>query len=67
MCGNLIVGGFRYVLRRILRRAVRFSSEKLNGRPGMFASLVNVVVENLVSRDSRVTVWFICWSFVSYA
>ncbi|XP_062502004.1 alanine--tRNA ligase, cytoplasmic-like [Corticium candelabrum] len=47
--------GRGYVLRRILRRAVRFSSEKLNGRPGMFASLVNVVVENLGSAFPEIT------------
>lgn len=39
-----------YVLRRILRRAVRYGTEKLNAKPGMFASLVDVVVESLVSR-----------------
>lgn len=39
-----------YVLRRILRRAVRYGAEKLNAKPGMFASLVDVVVESLVSR-----------------
>ena len=37
-----------YVLRRILRRAVRFSSEKLQAPPGFLASLVSVVVETLV-------------------
>ncbi|KAJ2953574.1 hypothetical protein O0L34_g1178 [Tuta absoluta] len=39
--------GRGYVLRRILRRAVRFASEKLNAKPGFFASLVNTVVEIL--------------------
>jgi alanyl-tRNA synthetase len=39
--------GRGYVLRRILRRAVRFSSEKLNGQPGMFGSLVEVVIKIL--------------------
>ena len=38
----------RYVLRRILRRAVRFVSEKLHAPPGFLASLVSVVVETLV-------------------
>ncbi|XP_014616197.1 PREDICTED: alanine--tRNA ligase, cytoplasmic isoform X3 [Polistes canadensis] len=39
--------GRGYVLRRILRRAVRYATEKLNAKPGFFASLVNVVVELL--------------------
>lgn len=38
--------GRGYVLRRILRRAVRYI-EKLGGKPGDFASLVNVVVSLL--------------------
>ena len=39
--------GRGYVLRRILRRAVRYSNEKLNAKPGMFASLVPTVIEIL--------------------
>ncbi|KAK4319716.1 hypothetical protein Pmani_009373 [Petrolisthes manimaculis] len=39
--------GRGYVLRRILRRGVRYASEKLGMKPGMFASLVDVVVELL--------------------
>lgn len=39
--------GRGYVLRRILRRAVRYATEKLNGKPGFFATLVNVVVDLL--------------------
>lgn len=39
--------GRGYVLRRILRRAVRYASEKLNAKPGFFASLVHTVVEIL--------------------
>ncbi|XP_013181141.1 PREDICTED: alanine--tRNA ligase, cytoplasmic [Papilio xuthus] len=39
--------GRGYVLRRILRRAVRYASEKLNGKPGFFGSLVHTVVELL--------------------
>lgn len=39
--------GRGYVLRRILRRAVRYASEKLNAKPGFFASLVHTVVDIL--------------------
>uniref|UniRef100_A0A8C0YJ80 Alanine--tRNA ligase n=1 Tax=Cyprinus carpio carpio TaxID=630221 RepID=A0A8C0YJ80_CYPCA len=39
--------GRGYVLRRILRRAVRYSHEKLGAHKGFFASLVDVVVESL--------------------
>ncbi|XP_007910546.1 alanine--tRNA ligase, cytoplasmic [Callorhinchus milii] len=39
--------GRGYVLRRILRRAVRYSHEKLNAQKGFFASLVDVVVDSL--------------------
>lgn len=39
---------YRYVLRRILRRAVRYSHEKLNASKGFFATLVDVVVQSLV-------------------
>lgn len=37
--------GRGYVLRRILRRAVRYGRQTLNARPGFFADLVPVVVE----------------------
>ncbi|CAF91677.1 unnamed protein product, partial [Tetraodon nigroviridis] len=36
-----------YVLRRILRRAVRYSHEKLGAQRGFFATLVDVVVDSL--------------------
>ncbi|XP_029635382.1 alanine--tRNA ligase, cytoplasmic isoform X1 [Octopus sinensis] len=41
--------GRGYVLRRILRRAVRYATEKLKGKPGFFASLVDTVVAILKS------------------
>jgi alanyl-tRNA synthetase len=39
---------YSYVLRRILRRGIRYITEKLNGQCGTFASLVPVVVDILV-------------------
>ncbi|XP_064641704.1 alanine--tRNA ligase, cytoplasmic-like isoform X2 [Lineus longissimus] len=39
--------GRGYVLRRILRRAVRYGTEKLNCKPGFFATLVDIVVQTL--------------------
>ncbi|ETE60198.1 Alanyl-tRNA synthetase, cytoplasmic, partial [Ophiophagus hannah] len=39
--------GRGYVLRRILRRAVRYAHEKLNAPKGFFATLVDVVVQSL--------------------
>ncbi|GLV41548.1 Alanyl-tRNA synthetase [Carabus blaptoides fortunei] len=45
--GNPDNTGRGYVLRRILRRAVRYGTEKLNAKPGFFATLVNTVVEIL--------------------
>lgn len=51
--------GRGYVLRRILRRAVRYATEKLNAKPGFFATLVHTVVELLgdafpeVSKDPQ--------------
>ena len=39
--------GRGYVLRRILRRGIRFAVKKLDAKPGFFAELVDVVVELL--------------------
>ena len=39
--------GRGYVLRRILRRGIRFAIKKLNAKPNFFADLVDVVVELL--------------------
>jgi alanyl-tRNA synthetase len=39
--------GRGYVLRRILRRAIRYAHEKLQARPGFFATLVDVVVAGM--------------------
>lgn len=41
----------RLVLRRILRRAVRYSTEVLQAPPGFLGNLVPVVVETLVSTE----------------
>lgn len=47
--------GRGYVLRRILRRAVRYATEKLNAKPGFFASLVHTVVQLLGDAFPEVT------------
>ena len=44
---NFFFAFSRYVLRRILRRAVRYATEKLNAKPGMLASLVDIAVQTL--------------------
>lgn len=45
--GNPDNTGRGYVLRRILRRAVRYGTEKLNAKPGFFSTLVHTVVSIL--------------------
>ena len=47
--------GRGYVLRRILRRAVRYAHEKLNAPVGFFASLVDVVVERFGEAFPEIT------------
>lgn len=47
--------GRGYVLRRILRRAVRYATEKLGMRPGVLSSLIDVVVELLGKAFPEVT------------
>jgi len=47
--------GRGYVLRRILRRAVRYASEKLNAKPGFFGSLVHTVVKVLGEAFPEIT------------
>ena len=41
--------GREYVLRRVLRRAVRYGQDILHCKPGFFASLVDSVVDNFGS------------------
>ena len=43
------------MLRRILRRAVRYATEKLGAKPGFFASMVDKVVELLGEAFPEVT------------
>uniref|UniRef100_A0A8C7APQ2 Alanine--tRNA ligase n=1 Tax=Neovison vison TaxID=452646 RepID=A0A8C7APQ2_NEOVI len=43
------MSGAPLVLRRILRRAVRFSTEVLRAPPGLLSSLVPIVVETLIA------------------
>jgi len=57
------------VLRRILRRAVRYATEKLNAKPGMLASLVDTVCVILVSSKilffsfGHINLLILCTSF----
>lgn len=45
--GQISNTGRGYVLRRILRRAIRYSIEVIGAKPGFFASLVDIVVASL--------------------
>lgn len=56
----LLIFDYRYVLRRILRRCVRFGTEKLNVPPGFIASLVTVAVNTLVSNLTIAQCTFNC-------
>lgn len=47
--------GRGYVLRRILRRGVRYAKEKLGAQPGVFASLVDDVIATLKDVFPEVT------------
>ncbi|KAI1730704.1 tRNA synthetases class II (A) domain-containing protein [Ditylenchus destructor] len=47
--------GRGYVLRRVLRRGVRYASEKLNAKAGQFASLSTVVADVLGSTFPELT------------
>ncbi|CAH8648927.1 unnamed protein product [Schistosoma rodhaini] len=47
--------GRGYVIRRILRRAVRFAVEVLNAKPGFLATLVDIVVETLGDAFPEIT------------
>lgn len=51
------------MLRRILRRAVRYATEKLNAKPGFFATLVHTVVDLL--GDTFPEVYFFLLHFLS--
>ncbi len=45
--GQISNQGRGYVLRRILRRAIRYSIEVIGAKPGFFATLVDIVVASL--------------------
>lgn len=49
--------GRGYVLRRVLRRAIRYGQQVLGGKPGFFHTLVPVVSGATVSRG---VVWGAC-------
>ena len=55
---------YRYVLRRILRRCVRYATEKLNCPPGFVATLVSVAVDTLVCfkiESKTKVILFVVW------
>ncbi|KAK4475111.1 hypothetical protein MN116_000766 [Schistosoma mekongi] len=47
--------GRGYVIRRILRRAVRYAIEVLNAKPGFLSTLVDVVIETLGDAFPEIT------------
>ena len=49
-----------------MRRGVRYANEKLNAKPGVFASLVDVVVTLLVRHIDIILVRFVyIWAWLS--
>lgn len=57
---------FRYVLRRILRRAVRYSTEKLNAKPGFFSTLVPVVINLLGDTFPEVSNFYVIFKIMTH-
>ena len=55
----IVVIYFSYVLRRILRRGVRYATEILQMQQGSFSSLVPVVVDVLVCNDWLFVYWIL--------
>lgn len=51
----------RYVLRLILRRAIRYGDEKLGAKPGFFASLAPIVQQTLGTHFTELTDEKIAW------
>ena len=61
----------RSVLKRVIRRAARYSSEKLGAPPGLLGSLVPIVVDTLVSMPwterllyAYYWIMFVCFCFL---
>ena len=51
------------MLRRILRRAVRYATEKLNAKPGVLASLVDTVCQILVREQILLFILCILYNY----